>query len=333
MADAPANAAAQSLTPLRRAFVDICRGYSVAHYDGQPLYVRHLSHVDHLGYDDLQARYEEDALLDGALREVTRLAQLRAQGLWSDAREAEIARQKDTIARFEDTIKNTPQPSVAASLASQLAGEKKRLNEMLSEKAALLGMTAEVYAQRRLNDHYVVTNLFADPQMTQPVWSAAVFDNLEEQTVDGILAAYHEAIEPCSDPYLRRLAVQDLFTSHFSQAADDLSTFYGRPLCWMTYYQIRLGAIGRYFRSLLGQLDVNRLPEEARTDPDAIERHFTAKRKMEEMAAEGKVPTNLTSGDMESMGMKGQMTKLPAKEMNALEMVRHLQSQQRGGAR
>lgn len=323
-----ATLAPARLTLLRRAFVDICKGYSKTTFKGKPLYIRHLSHFEHLHYDDLQVRFEEEAISKGAKTEAARLADLYSKGLWSDVRERDIIRQKDGISRFEDTIKVTAQPSVARGLTKQLAEEKEKLNKILNEKANLLGMTAEVYAQRMLNDHYVVTNLFADEQLTQPVFTVEGFDTMEDSLVEEILSVYHSAIEPCGDQHLRTLAVQDFFCSYYNLCGDRLDGFYGRPVSQMTYYQVRLGGIARYYKAIMEGMDFSKLDPAVRGDPDKIEQMYTAQRNAENMRAEGKVPTRLTNEDVKALGLEGQLTKVTG-EMSGTELVRHLMKQQR----
>lgn len=317
------------LTLLRRAFVDICRGYSKAVYRGREIYIRHLTHFSHLSYDLLQQKYEEEAIAKGAKREEERLKELRAQGRWSDEKERDIIRQKDGISRFEDTIRVTAQPSVVQGLTKQLEEEKDKLHVMLIERANLLGMTAEVYAQRMLNDYYVVTNLFSTEDLKTPLFTFDSFDDLEDSLVEEILKVYHEAIEPCGDQHLKYLAVQDFFTSYYNLCGDRLDGFYGRPVCEMTYYQVRLGSIARYFKSIMDTMDFSKLDPKVRGNPDEIERLYTAQRNAEAMQAEGKVPTNLTSDDIKNLGLQGQMTKITG-EMSGNELIKHLQRQRPG---
>lgn len=323
-------AAPTNVSVLRRGFVDICRGYSQTVYNGAPLYIRHLSHSDHIEYDLKQSEYEERARAQGAKTEEERLAELRAMGKWTEAKEVEIARQRDTIVRFEDTIRNTPQPSIAQSLGEQLTGERKKLADMLTEKASLIGMTAEVYAQRMINDYYIVTNLFSDMAMQKPLFAAESFDSLPDSSVDQLLTIYHKAIEPCDDTHMRQLSVQEFFTSYWTLSNDNASVFYGRPVCALTYYQIRLGNIARYFKSILEGVDLNKVPPATRGDPDAIERLYLAHQKAKEMEREGKLPGNMSPSDIEQTGLQGQYANVTKPE-SAVDMVKRLVANRRPG--
>lgn len=316
-------AAPASLTVLRRAFADICNGYSATTYQGRPLYIRHLSHLEHIGYDDVQAAYEEDGRRRGGMTEAQKLTELKATGQWKPSKDIAIERQQDTIARFEDTIRNTPQPSVVESMSQQLEGERAKLRGLLEEKAQLLGMTVEIYAQRMLNDHYVLTNLFADKGLTQPLFGPEGFGGLSPEETDNLLEVYHGAIDMCSDANLRQLAVQDLFTSYWNVCGDNAQAFYGRPVYQMTYYQIRLASIARYFKSILEGVDMTKLAPAMRHDPDALERFYASQRAIEQQKAEGKLPAQMSQADIKQSGLEGQYAQVTRAE-SAIDMVKRL---------
>lgn len=287
------------------------------------MYIRHLAHSDHTEYDLKQEQYEEYALAKGGQREATRLAALKASGQWTDANESAIARQRDAITRFEDTIRNTPQPSVVESLSKQADGERAKLAKMLADRAEILGMTVEAYAQRQLNDHYIATNLFADSRLTIPFLPSSSFDDMADGAVEALLGAYHAAIDGCSEANMRALAVQDYFSSYWALCGDDASSFWGRPVCELTYYQVRLASVARYFKSILDHVDLSRVAPETRGNPDAIERLFTAQRMIEQQKAEGKLPGGMSASDIEATGLKGQYTEVKQEE-SAMDMAKRL---------
>ena len=321
-----------NLTVLRRAFVDVCRGYSVGKYQGKDLYVRHLSHFSHLQYDSLQLTFEEYAISQGALSEEKQLEKIRAKGLWTEAKERDIARQRDTIIRFDEARKTVVLPSMQENYDRQIKEEREKLGKLLQERANLLGLTAELYAQRRLNDHYILTNVFADEALTQQIYTSESFDDLGDSEVEALLASYHTAIDPCEDANLRRLAVQSFFTDYYSLCADNSYSFYGKPVYQLTYYQVRLCNVAKYFRIILEQVNVGNLDISIRNDPDAIERRFLSQRNMEEMNREGKVPAGLTNQDIKDLSLEKKMTKLPSdRELSGAELVKYLQNQHRGG--
>ncbi len=121
------------LTTLRRAFVDVCNGYSCAYYKNLPIFVRHLSHFEHLQYDVLQLRFEEEAKKKGAKTEEERLSALLKKGLWNKSKDKTIEEQKSYITGLEEGKKTATHPSLTREYEKQIDEEKGKLNKLLIE--------------------------------------------------------------------------------------------------------------------------------------------------------------------------------------------------------
>jgi hypothetical protein len=313
-----------STTLLRRAFVDICRGYSVGRtVAGETVYIRHLGHEGHADYEDIERGFKEQAAAKGAQTEAQRLEQLTAQGLWSPAREKEIETQRDFIGRMEEGRKAIAVPSLLRNHEDHIKREREKLGKLVLQRAELLRETVETYAARRLEDHYLVSNLFRDKDLTVPLMPPDQFDVLTDAEVEAIHEVYRAATEGCSEANLRRLAAQDFFQSYWSLAADNAQTFYGRPVCDLTYYQIRLAGVARYTKALIENTDMSRLTPEQRNDPDALERLHITQKNAATLQAEGKVPIAMTAADIKETGQ--QFSPLPPPNLSGVELVRWLQ--------
>ncbi len=315
------------MTSLRRAFVDVCNRYSTATLNGSPIYIRHLSHREYLEYDNLSALFSAEAQAKGAPSHENRLAELISKGLWSNDREQDIATRRETITRFEDGKKQLPIPSMVKKQEEQIAQMRKDLDLILIEKGDKMGITAEVYAQQRLNDHYIVFNLFKDAALTQPLYDNAAFEDLSDTDVEIIMRVYKVAIDPCADASLKTLSVQDFFIGYYNLCADDLSSFFGIPIAQMTYYQVRLGNYARYFKSLAENTDLTKLTREQRADPAEIERAHSTQQKHGQMQAAGQVPVGMSKDDIEKAGMKGQFSPLPKQSLSGGDFIKFIAGQ------
>jgi hypothetical protein len=187
-------------------------------------------------------------------------------------------------------------------------------------------VTTEIYAARRLEDYYLVHNLFRDKGLTIPFYSSEAFDVLEDEEVDAIHEVYREAIEPCSDINLRKLAAQDLFVSYFSIAPDNPQAFFGRPVCQLTYYQVRLLNSGRYVKALLDNTDLSKIPPDQRNDPEALERCHSTQKATSAILAKGEVPVGLSAAEAKAVGV--QFTALPPPGLSGVELVKWMQKNQ-----
>lgn len=316
---------------LRRAWVDICRGYSVGRTAERTFYVRHLGHTEHVDFDLTQARYEEEAVAAGAQTEADRLAYLYAKGQWSPAKEREIETQRNYILSLEAGRSTIGVPSILRAHEEQTVQERKKLGDMRLERAKAIGMTVELYAQRRVEDYYIVHNLFTDSALRDPFISQDTFEDLEDEQVDILHRAYQQAIEPCSDANLRRLAVQDFFVSYYTLCSDNPYYLFGRPICELTYYQVKLANVARYMKGVIDNTDLNKLAPDRRSDPDALEQAYIMQKNQSAMQAEGRSPVGMTSRDLQETGMKRHMTTLPPEGLSGVELARWLVKNNRPG--
>lgn len=309
---------------LRRGFGDICRGYSYSTYRGQTVYVKHLGHLDHLRFEETQESFRQEALAKGARSEEQQLAYTTSKGLWSEGKETEIATQRSALIRFEEGKRALIVPSMIARHEEQIKEERGKLGRMLSARAEAMGLTAEVYAHQRLNDHYILHNVYSDVGLTTPLLTGEAFDELPDSEIQEIVEVYNAATEPCSDANLRLLAVQDFFISYYGLCGDDASAFFGMPISQMTYYQVRLASVGRHFRSIMEHTDMSRLPVEQRNDPDALETAVHAQRNQTNAAAEGRVPNvGLTKEDRKALGVQTAPT--PTQNLDLQGLIKHAQ--------
>lgn len=313
-----------NLGVLRRAFADICRGYSVGFYQDTSIYVKHLSHFDYLSLEDRMLSYQAEARAKGAPTEADRLKYIILKGLWGQDREKEIDRQRDTILRFEDGKKQEVRPSIIQNYEKQIEEEKSKLENILNEKALKIGTTAELYAQQRLNDYYIINNIFLNKDFSQPLFTESDFEDFPDSTVQEVVNFYSKTVEPCSSSYLRYLVVQDFFIDYYNLCSDNLYMFFGKPVSDLTMYQIRLGNTARYFKSLIEHTDMSKLAPGTKNDPDAIERLFIVNKNNTSMQAENKIPVNMSASDQKALGLESQMSPLPTKNLGFSEYLNHM---------
>lgn len=288
---------------LRRAFRDITAGSTAAVIATRPCFIRHLCYADQIGIEDKREAFLQEAKAAGLPTNVEKLALLRTQGLWTDQMDLELAQAAEQVPALITAKKNLANmPSLVTHYVKLIAEAEKAYEDKELAKRRLLELTCEVYADRCVNDHYIIVNLFADQQMTRPLFTDEEFGWFRDEAVSAIVADYNAAMESCSPRNLKRLAMQPFFQRPFQLVGDDLSSLFGKPIALLTDYQIDLLRYGAHFRSIYAQHDVSTFPPEALNDPDLMTDHAMAVTKgKEEMQQKG---VNETGTSV--MGLKGQ---------------------------
>jgi len=274
---------------LRKAFSDISRGYSVAFLDGKRLYVKHLSHHEQVDLDVLHQSFVEEALNAGVEPETTKLKYLEEQGIWTAEDDKLLDSMKDTIERL---VVGKKVIYLKADLDNQnklIEAEQRKYNQKRREREQVLGLTAQSYAERKINEYYIIESFFLDDNFSKRYLSEEIFQDLTDEDIQHIVKSYNNEMETVSDRSIKKLAIQDFFQMYWSLSSENLYNFFGRPICNLTYFQVKLGTYGRMFRDIL--LRAENLPPEIRDDPDKMLDYVrageNAKEKMQGAASQG----------------------------------------------
>lgn len=299
---------------LRRTFRDISVGSTAGTILARPCYVRHLSYADQIDMDTKRDEFYQEAKRNSWLTEEERLAVLRQQGLWNDEKENEIARAKQLIIDLEEGKRKNANlyPSMVAGLTKQIKEAEKDYETKMLARGRLLGHTCEFFADRALNDHYIVANLFADAALKAPFFKDDEFEYLQDENVRQIVRDYNRSLEGCTDHGLKKLAMQPFFQRYFGLVGDNLPQFFGRPICALTFYQVDLLRYGAHFRNIYSNQDVASFPKHVLEDPDLLTDYAQAATKTKEsLEKQGAneadtVVMGLKKEDAKAMGMQNQ---------------------------
>lgn len=324
---------------LRRAFRDIAAGYTRATILGRPAYIRHLSHADQVDIDQLREDFLNEAKAQGIPTDEERLAQLVAEGKWTDGHARDLARAKSYIAELEEgKRKNANMPSMVAGYVQRIDEARKDYEAKALVKRQLLGLTCEVHADMEVNEHYIVANVFEDAAMTRSLFANGECDlaYMSDAKVTAVVQDYNAAIEGCSDKNLRRLAMQGFFQRYFQLVGDDLMAFFGRPVCALTFYQVDLLRHGSHFRHIYTTHDVSQFPKNVLEDPDLLTDYAVAttkgKQDLTQAGAfeQGAMVVGMKAEDAKVLGVKATnpLEELKKHGGNFMEMVA---AKQRGG--
>ncbi len=299
---------------LRRAFRDISAGHTAGVVLSRPCYIKHLAYSDQIDIDAKRQEFFEEAKREGWLDEEAKLKILTAQGLWSGHKEDELSRAKQLVVDLEESKRKNGNlyPSMVASLVKQIADAEKEHQVKAAEKRQLLGQTCEFYADRSVNDHYIVANLFGDPALTTPFFVGSEFDYMRDDMIGQIVQDYNRSLEGCSEYNLRKLAMQPFFQRYFGLTGDDFVQFFGKPICQLTFYQVDLLRYGAHFRHIYSSNDVASFPKKVLEDPDLLTEYASAagktKENLEKQGAnsEDAVVLGLSKEDAKATGIQQQ---------------------------
>lgn len=261
---------------LRRTFNDIINGFSIIRDSNITYYAKHLSHKEHINLEEIEESFIQKAKSQGLPTEEEQTEYLKKNGLWSNKKDSEIIHQKIFIDGLKSNKKSVILPSILKSIDGQIKEAEEKINELEKEKRELMGLTCESYASKLVNEYYIWKSLYKDEQLTIPFYSEEEFYNITDDELSNLIAKYNLTLDICSDSNIKKLSIQDFFQSYFFLCSD-ISSFYGKPIVNLTYFQIKLANNAKYYKSIFENHDMKTVPENIKNDPDKLADYVNAK--------------------------------------------------------
>ncbi len=294
-------------TQHRKAFRDIVRGYSSSVYNGKLIYIRHLTPHDQVELEDITDLYAEEARKRGLQTDEEMLEFLEAEGDWTQKDEKEI----ETIQSFIDNMEKAKSKLVLKSAIDKqnetINEQREKLAVKKLQKDNLMGNTCEKYAAQRTNDFYILKSFYKDEAMSQPLYSEQEYDDLDIKDVTTLIKEYNNIFECFSEDSIQHLVLEDFYSAYLNFAEDSMQ-FYGKPVCELTYNQVRMIVYTRIFKGIFESSE--NIPEKIRKDPKALlDFGSTSSEERDKMVAkfeesDGSTIVGASNEDYEYLGVK-----------------------------
>lgn len=131
-------------------------------------------------------------------------------------------------------------------------------------------LTAEKFAGKKINEIYLKYTIFEDKLFQKTIYTEEVLENITENNLYRAISCYNRCIEKISNKNIKKLAICSFFQNAFFLCDDNIFDFYGKPICYLTYYQVELANVAKYFKYILTSSDVTP-PEDVLNNPEKLE--------------------------------------------------------------
>lgn len=292
---------------LRRAFSDICRGYTTQTWEARAVYVKHLSHHDQIDIDLFHDEALNHALSRGIASEASRLKWLESKGFWTRKNQNELDNHRVFTENLAVTKTKMPVKSQRDEIGRQLDEAQAKLNEMGTKRSALIGLTAEHAASSKVQYEYIRLSLFKDKHCRKPLFDARDIAEMGDEESRRILIFYVNSLDAFGVANIKKIALAPFFTNYFYLCGEQHSSFFTRPVSELTFFQVNLLSYAVSYRNILSNQNV---PEQVRDDPVKLEEYVNRSQAVREMSAKapatgGRVGyVGAQQGDFDDWGMK-----------------------------
>jgi len=246
---------------------EIFDGCTEISYEGDPVYLKHFSIRDQRYIHKFYQKYKNLALSKGIPSESEMLSALREDGLWTEKDDLSITNLEKELEGLKDSHRVVPLPSQKKSIQKKIGEKRLDLLSLQSKKNNLLGKTAEVYASARSNEEFIRYLLYSDPNCTKHLFSQEEFDELSEESIAYFLKEHEAVSQRLNEEHIQKSVLRDFFSMYLSQA-ENIHDFYGKPIIFLSAYQLKLAIYARVFFNIFQYNDD--IPEYIKKDPSAI---------------------------------------------------------------
>ena len=257
---------------LKVTFSEILRGFTLleSEYYGT-VRIKHFTNFDSAELDIKNRAFYKKAINEGLPSRKERIDFLLDQQIWTEEKNKDILNTKSHIAGIENTKKKVFLKAHLDQANKDLQIQKTRLIELENEKEELIGFTAESYASRRINEHYIYNALKTEEG--ERLFTAEEYEELEEQKLLSLIGLYNKSIQKFKSHFLKKISLSSFFTNIFYLCEDNAHIFFGKPLVSLSFYQLELFGYGRYYKSMI-QNSEKKPPEHISEDPDKLMEWF-----------------------------------------------------------
>ena len=265
---------------LKVVFSEVLRGYTLV---DSPCFnkirIKHFNNFDSAELDIKNKAFYDKAVSDGLTTRKDRIDYLLKENIWTEEKNKAILTTKSVIAGLQKTKSKVFLQAHIDQANEELKKQKLKLVELDMEKEELIGFTAEAYASRRINEHYMFNALLNEKG--EKLFTPEEFEELEEAKMLELIGLYNKSTNKFKSKALRFVSVSGFYTNLFYLCENNAYVFYGKPLVHLTFYQVELFGYGRYYKSMVENSD-NKPPEEISQNPQKLVEWFESSKSAKE---------------------------------------------------
>jgi len=295
---------------LRRVFTEVVRGFSKIDNDEFGIfYIKHIDVFDSEEIDEKNEEYLNYAKNKGLPTEKQRLEHLKEDGLWGLDKQKEIDETTDYIKQLKLNKSKFFLKAQIDSVSQQIKDENEKLLKLVEEKFNLVGLTAEIFASKKINEYYIFNTLYKEKDLKNKLFTEEEFDELSEDNLLQLIKMFNYNSSRFSQRNLKRIALSPFFLNDFYLCEDNPMSYFGKPLVDLTYNQSELFSHAKQFKFMLQDMK-HRPSQEVMSDPDKLIEVYdagkNAEKVMSKVNAESDASTivGATTEDLERLGLQ-----------------------------
>jgi len=253
---------------LKIVFSEALRGYTLVDSPSyKKISIKHFNNFDSAALDIKNKTFYDKAVENGLPTRKERIDYLIKENVWTEEKNKEILQTKTALAGLQKTKEKVFLQAHIDQVNREIKENRIKLAGQEAQKEELIGFTAEAYAARRINEHYMYNALLRENG--EKLFAKEEFEELEEEKIVELIGLYNKSTQKFKSDSLKKISVSNFFTNLFYLCEDNPFVFFGKAVIELTFYQIELFGYGRYYKNMIQNSD-NKPPDEIAQNPDKL---------------------------------------------------------------
>ena len=242
-------------------------GYTEAVFEGQTVYVKHVSIRDQRYLHKYHDKYKQLALAKGLQSEEDKLKYVIDEGIWEEKDDLQIEALTSETENLKRTARAIFLQSQRDSINQQIEENKKKIFTLQQKRKEVVGQTADDYADSRSGDEILRFLLFKDEELTENFFSNEEFSELEGWEILKLSEIQLKVSKKISDLRIQEAVLRPFFHMYLP-FCNDANAFYHKPVTHLTIYHMRVLLYGKIFHSIFQ--NVEDIPDHIKQDPEKL---------------------------------------------------------------
>lgn len=254
--------------------VDIFQGFTIAECSFGKLYFKHFSYLKSKTIFSQKEVFVKEAISKGLETEEEALKRIIEDDFWSEEEEQELQEKEKFVSRIKDGLFKIKIPSKREEHKKYIKVEEDKVLKKRNERKSLIGLTAESFADKKVNKLFFDSITFLDSDFKTPALGEVSYDEFEKEFE--IYKLQQEFFDHFNDTNISKAALCSFYAPYLPFAEDPF-TIYGKPLIDLTAFQMKLASYARSFLNIFKNSQKT-IPEYIAKDPDLLMEFWEAQR-------------------------------------------------------
>jgi hypothetical protein len=246
------------------------------------IYIKHFNNFDTADVDQSGQAHYKYAKEKGLPTEKERLDCLDKEESWTKLEEENLTTLRKRLSNLMEAKEKLFIKSETEPIEKEIADLSLEVGAKLNKRSASIGLCCETFTEKKMHEEFVLYAVYKDEDLKERLFSKEEFDELEPDDLSELVDLYKKYQLRFDDISLKRVSMSNFFLNFYYLCDDNPTTFWGKPVVELTYYQATLFSHARFFKNTLSQ-SKHKPPTEMFKDPDSLIEWMNSANQAEEM--------------------------------------------------